>query len=597
MKKNNLLKTVLLFVFSALILIGCRDENVSNIKQEYPEMTKLSSGYYTMQQTPAFKNFLDKEYLKISKIINLKNKNAKLSQSDQQVCVVSKDDKTSYSTKINKTSTGFEILVYTIAGEKESFFVAEFVSDDKNSSNNVNNFTGNVKYRTLDGKIVGDLYFKNGRPKSQNSRTQKTAGCTTTTITIAVSCTSKEHHMPWDTCYLSEGRAYYEVLGYTICENNDTYYDSFYNDMSSGGSFGDFSGSPGVGSDGGYLFGIAGLLISYPELQTKYKNLPSDKKQIIVNNFNVTEDQEFAFFSINFFSQNPNTTIEQFQKWFIYGALDYTDSNDVLFAGNLGNLSNDLKIANQNGTVDQLQFSWPNWQKIKQNIKDALSRGVHDGAKIVKVYYDEVRNSDYYNVGTRAILNFYIDALREEIRQTTNMNKDTMKWEDLFKIWLFELMPSKYQNTINFTWASNVVNGNNIYNSTTNAVYTFPKGEPSILPNIKNGLKNGSIIVGQSIKGTFTYNFNQYYATLSNNNVGIQMLGSYDINATVISKSGNVATVRFFITNPLNWDSATRFVQNGTKTIGIVQNKEIGEELHLGGNLTNTYTWDEIITF
>ena len=122
MKKNNLLKTVLLLMFSALLLTGCRDETVSIVKQEHSEITKLSSGYYTMQQTPVFKNFLDKEYLKISKIINLKNKNAKLSQSDQQIYVVSKDDKTSYSTKINKTSTGFDILVYTIVGEKESFF-------------------------------------------------------------------------------------------------------------------------------------------------------------------------------------------------------------------------------------------------------------------------------------------------------------------------------------------------------------------------------------------------------------------------------------------------------------------------------------------
>ena len=320
MKKNNLLKTVLLLMFSALLLIGCRDETVSIVKQEHSEITKLSSGYYTMQQTPVFKNFLDKEYLKISKIINLKNKNAKLSQSDQQIYVVSKDDKTSYSTKINKTSTGFDILVYTIVGEKESFFVAEFVSDDKNSGDSINNFTGNVKYRTLDGKIVGDLYFKNGRPESQNSRTQRTAGCTTTTITVAISCTSQEHHMPWETCYLSEGRAYYEVTAVTLC--NEDYQDSLYNDLSGGGYFG--------GYDGGYdssgerpLYGLKGVLATNIEMQTLFNNLSTDKKFFIINNFNTTEDQEFAFFSINFFSQNPNTTIEQFQNWFIEGDQDF----------------------------------------------------------------------------------------------------------------------------------------------------------------------------------------------------------------------------------------------------------------------------------
>ncbi len=75
------------------------------------------------------------------------------------------------------------------------------------------------------------------------------------------------------------------------------------------------------------------------------------------------------------------------------------------------------------------------------------------------------------------------------------------------------------------------------------------------------------------------------------------MLGSYDTKATVVSKSGNAAVIRFFIKNTLGWDSATRFVQNGSKTIGIVPNKEIGEGLHLGGNLINTFTWEEIITY
>ena len=40
MKKNNLLKTVLLLMFSALLLIGCRDETVSIVKQEHSEITK-----------------------------------------------------------------------------------------------------------------------------------------------------------------------------------------------------------------------------------------------------------------------------------------------------------------------------------------------------------------------------------------------------------------------------------------------------------------------------------------------------------------------------------------------------------------------------
>lgn len=178
------------------------------------------------------------------------------------------------------------------------------------------------------------------------------------------------------------------------------------------------------------------------------------------------------------------------------------------------------------------------------------------------------------------------------------IDNNTMNWDDLFKIWLFELEEFGSGNNISFTGTSNVINGNNLYNATTNAVYTFPKGNPSKLPDIKTGLANGTFNVGSPpIIGTFHYDFAQYYATLSNNNVGIQMIGSYPISAKVISKNNGVAVIQFYIYNTLGWDSATRFVKNGQQTIGVIQDKPIHQGLHLGGNLNNTYTWTEIITF
>lgn len=305
----------------------------------------------------------------------------------------------------------------------------------------------------------------------------------------------------------------------------------------------------------------------------------------------------FIKWMVNFMMENPNTTWQQFESWFISGQLDYQNNSDVEFAGNLSILSHDLLLANQNNTLTQLQTNWPNWEKIKQNIKNSIAQGVHQTAKVVKTYYDEVSSNPYTNnAATRVVLNMYIDALRNEIKQTTNMNKDTMNWQDLFNIWLFELMPNPY-SSINFTWNSNVINGNTLYNADINAVYKFPKGEPDMMSEIKIGLSNGTFNVGDNMSRYFWYNFTQYYATLSNNNIGIQMLGSYNTKATVISKSGNSAVIRFFIQNSLGWDSATRFVKTKGPTIGVIPNKEIGEGLHLGGNLKNTYTWEEIIIF
>lgn len=330
-------------------------------------------------------------------------------------------------------------------------------------------------------------------------------------------------------------------------------------------------------------------LISLETWRKQQDNSTDEKKY---NNY------KFVNWAVTFFIDNPTTTWVQFQNWFINGNLDFQNNADVEFAADLSGLSHDLVLANQNGNLNQLQASWPNWEKVKQKIKNSIAQGVHQTAKIVKTYYDEVTNNPYTNnAATRVVLNVYIDALRNEIKQTTNMNKDTMNWQDLYNIWLFELMPNPY-SSINFTWNSNVINGNNLYNANTNAVYKFPKGSPDMMNDIKNGLSNGTFNVENNMSGYFWYNFTQYYATLSNNNLGIQMLGSYPIKATVVSKSGNSAVVRFYILNTLGWESATRFVRNiNAPTSGVIPNKEIGEGIHLGGNLENTYIWEEIVVF
>jgi hypothetical protein len=68
----------------------------------------------------------------------------------------------------------------------------------------------------------------------------------------------------------------------------------------------------------------------------------------------------------------------------------------------------------------------------------------------------------------------------------------------------------------------------------------------SIYSKLANGLS-----VGQIVEGYFKYDTGAFYLTLSNANLGIQMLGSFPIIATIISKSGNTAVVQFSITNNL----------------------------------------------
>lgn len=626
-----------------LLLVSCRVEDELNSQNS----EKATIQYGVSEQS--FNSSIFTSSLNQSKIANAKNQKSSLSASDllQRLDL----EKAYLSSKDGQEV--FHAPVRVFGNYKRSL-----LSVSKNHSSEVFLLTypDPTNYRSfyitdLDGHLLKDVKIgDDGKEISQNQTAGKSGDACTQTV--YVTCSSGEHSFEW-------GNAGSCTFWHNL--SNGTPPTLFSVNMSCGEPTSGGGGSSGPVLEPGGFQGV-GTGISTPPvgggspprnltpiqciqgLDCTECNLPGDldndcslnydeaRFQSFFTNLSGTEQQwlsnnttiknnffvylknnsfsqnslAFAFFGVDFFIQNPTTTWQQFQKWFINGQLNYQNSADVEFAGNLSALSHDLLIANQNNTLNQLQANWPNWEKIKQNIKNSIAQGVHQTAKVVKTYYDEVIDDPYINnAATRVVLNAYIDALRNEIKQTTNMNKDTMKWQDLFNIWLFELMPNPY-SSISFTWNSNVINGNTLYNANTNAVYTFPKGDyedpvthdkTPLINKLKASLSNNSIGVGSILNGYFKYDFAQYYATLSNQNIGIQMLGSYPIRAKIISKGNGVAVVQFYIYNILGWDSATRFVQNGPKTIGFVPDKEIGEGLHLGGNLINTFTWEETIIY
>lgn len=144
-----------------------------------------------------------------------------------------------------------------------------------------------------------------------------------------------------------------------------------------------------------------------------------------------------------------------------------------------------------------------------------------------------------------------------------------------------------------------MVNGNNIYNPSTNAVKNFPKGNNTpggSLLNIQSELANG-LGIGETKSGYFKYDVNAFYSTLSNANIGIQMLGSFPVTAKVLSKSGNTALVEFHIYNNLGWDSATRFIKGSNGNEGVLHDKAVGTGFHMGGTIRNNFTWTETVNF
>lgn len=301
-----------------------------------------------------------------------------------------------------------------------------------------------------------------------------------------------------------------------------------------------------------------------------------------------------------YFSQHPNDLEMIFNS-----DIDYTNSEDMSAANSVANVITDILINEQNGTIGNLSSNWIGLDALKQKVQSWISKGVYTTARYSRDYL-VVPLSKYANNNPTKIawLNTYvIDKIRNEaVVPLVNFNENTMSWGDLFNIWLFELTPGNYSNnTINFTNSSNVINGNNLYNPSTNAVKNFPKGNNTpggTLLNIQSKLANG-LEVGQTTSGYFKYDVNAFYSTLSNVNIGIQMLGSFPITATVISKSTNTAVVRFHISNDLGWESGTRFIKgtNGSGNQGVLSNKPVGSGLHLGGTITNNFTWTETINF
>jgi len=331
----------------------------------------------------------------------------------------------------------------------------------------------------------------------------------------------------------------------------------------------------------------------------------------IKNQANTTDEKrlsnyKFTKWALDYFmSHTTEDTVEYFKNnindFDIIYMLDIENStSDYAYAS--ADVIADLLINQQNSTLDNLNLNWPNLESLKQKIKQSISYGIYSTAKCARNYlYLPMQKLGTKYPSTVYWSNKAIDKIRTEaVTPLVNFNTNKMQWADLFNIWLFELTPGHFSNnTINFTNSSNIIKGNNIYNPATNAVKNFQKGNTSgTLLNIKNHLANG-LGINQTVSGYFKYDVNAFYSTLSNLNIGIQMLGSFPIEAKVLSKSGNTALVQFTITNILGWESETRFIkgENGGGNQGVIPNKPVGSGLHLGGTITNNFVWTETIIF
>lgn len=325
MKINNLLETVLIFIFSILLLNGCRTE--SNIDENKNIQTNIPQKKLRLKDVPELKNILTSNP-------KLFNKRVKFSINDSiEVFNINSKKLNSYSVQINPDNdSAFYIVTLSydkLKNNKVSKLIGKFVPDNNTFEKNIKNFSGKSYFETITGTPIVNSIWKNGKViDNKNIRNAKTASCTTQSYIVANMC-SEDVHWPWEGGCQASGKAYFSISTSMNCDQE------MIDPNWGGGGFGD-SGGGGSNSIAtmsspdaiNYLLAQIGMtslntqqynfLASYPIIADYFKTYFWGDNQNI-------DGANFMNWGINFFMQNPNTTIEQFQNWFI----DYAPDNFI----------------------------------------------------------------------------------------------------------------------------------------------------------------------------------------------------------------------------------------------------------------------------
>ena len=319
MKKNNLLKTVLLFLFAVLLLQGCRSENIMDTnKSEYTYTHIVSKEVKSLKDVPIFKAFIDDN----KNEGQLKSLSKKISGENNIVVIIKKPNRVSYSTIILSGKNSFTILVYCIDDKNnKNAFLAEHNSKNELKEINLNNFTGNICYKKMNGESLGKINMINGQPEitSRNTKTS-TVDCYYEPTLTAIRCTAGGNHYPGQVCGgTADQQPYWDVSFLLKCQQTQ---DQLYNDIG-GGDYGSGS-NPALtlfGADAiNYMLSQIGMthlnpdqysfLTSHPTIADYFKTFFWGGNQNI-------DGANFLYWGINFFMQNPNTSWTQFQNWFM----------------------------------------------------------------------------------------------------------------------------------------------------------------------------------------------------------------------------------------------------------------------------------------
>jgi len=226
----------------------------------------------------------------------------------------------------------------------------------------------------------------------------------------------------------------------------------------------------------------------------------------------------------------------------------------------------------------------------KELLREAIAEGITSTAELMHLAYKKLSQIVEQYPSSIGYINTVIDELRDIAEESFDTNPQTLTWEDLFGIWLFELgiyNEVSGTDTIEF-------DGDDV----TTQLLTQEEGVGQARQIALDNISNNDI--DETVTHTWVYGQDEFYDGISSGNLVTAFLGSYITTIVITENADGSHTLDYTITNTSGWDSATRFrIDNDGdgNHDGIFQNTERDDSstINLGGNINQIWNWQEII--
>lgn len=225
--------------------------------------------------------------------------------------------------------------------------------------------------------------------------------------------------------------------------------------------------------------------------------------------------------------------------------------------------------------LSKLQTQLGEFKDVLQKDAFSLIRGT---AETAAEYYEKVVEYFEKNPSLLKDANTAIETLKKGALKVTDLDTKTMGWGDLFNIWLFQLGEWKVDGVQVIRFKDDDETTKDLQKQ-EGVLEAFEKAKEQIL--------SGNLDIEPS---QWHYGQDELIDGVMTGNTATAFLGTYTTTITVVDEGDGNYTFNYKVENTSGWESATRLREDRGS---IIPDKERGEGLMLGGNISQEWTWSE----